>query len=314
MPKTPLSFYLHIIAVAVLVFAVGNWLSSRTPERAEGSPSIISGDSSQASGLTRNDNRESVYERVLRTGTIRCGYHSWEPFLRKDINTGEFSGIYYDYMQGLGRILALKIEWVEDIGFGPHVEALKNDRFDMMCAGDFQNGARSRFIDYTTPILYTTLYAYVRVDDARFDTDLTRANNPEIKIASVEGTSPFVVVNHDFPAAQKITHPEAAELTTPLLDVATGKADLTIANVSVAGGFMTKNPGQLRLVPTPYPVRLFGSSLSLRKDEHELRRMIDAATREMVYSGAIAAIVKKYQTLPDEFLPVAKPYQSQEGQ
>lgn len=252
--------------------------------------------------------KESVYERVLRTGTIRCGYHAWEPFLRKDINTGEFSGIYYDYMQGLGRILSLKIEWVDDVGFGPHVEALKNDRFDVMCAGDYQNGARGRFIDYTIPILYVPLYAYVRTDDMRFDAELARANAANIKISSVEGSTPFIVANRDFPNAQKITHPESSELTMPLVDVATGKADLSIAGANVGGGFMAKNPGQLRLVPTPYPIRLFGSSLSLRKDEHELRRMIDAATREMLYSGEIAAIIKKHQTMPDEFLPVAKPY------
>jgi hypothetical protein len=44
MPKTPLSFYLHIIAVAVIVFAIGNYVSSRTPDRDDGSPSITSGD------------------------------------------------------------------------------------------------------------------------------------------------------------------------------------------------------------------------------------------------------------------------------
>ncbi len=70
MPKTTLSFYLHIIAIAVIVVGLNNYLSSRTPDRAEGSPSIISGDSSSASGLARNDNKETVYDRVMRTGVI----------------------------------------------------------------------------------------------------------------------------------------------------------------------------------------------------------------------------------------------------
>ncbi len=254
--------------------------------------------------------KESVYERVLRTGAIRCGYHVWEPFLTKDINTGVLGGIYYDYLNALGRVLTLKIEWVEETGFGPHVEALKNDRFDVMCAGDYQNGARGRFIDYTIPILYVPLYAYVRTDDMRFDAELARANNSTIKIATVEGTTPFIVANRDFPNAQKITHPESSELTMPLVDVATGKADLSIAGANVGAGYLAKNPGQLRIVPTPQPIRLFGSSLSLRKDEHNLRRMLDAATHELLYSGELEAIIKKHEQYPGSFFRVAKPYAS----
>ncbi len=289
MPKTTLSFYLHIIAVAVIVFAVGNWV----------------GGNKSSSDVQKS---ESVYDRVMRTKTIRCGYHIWEPFLVKDINTGAMSGIYYDYMNQLGEILSLKVEWVEETGFGPHVEALKNDRFDMMCAGDYQNGARGRYIDYTTPILYVALGVYVRADDKRFDKNLAVLNDPKFKLSAVEGTTPFVVGNRDFPNSQKISHPESQDLMAPLMDVAAGKADAAITGLPLGFRYDAANPGVLRQVPLPSPIRLFGSSLSLKQNQVAMQNMINNATRELMYSGAIESIIKKYEKYPGSFNRVAKPY------
>lgn len=39
-------------------------------------------------------NKESTYEREMRTGELRCGYFSWKPAFIKDPNTGEMSGIF----------------------------------------------------------------------------------------------------------------------------------------------------------------------------------------------------------------------------
>ena len=297
MPKTTLSFYLHIIAVAVIVFALGNFFYAHPEERAAAS---VSKDGAQ---------KESVYDRVMRTKTIRCGYHIWEPFLTKDINTGQMSGIYFDYMQQLGEVLSLKIEWVEETGFGPHVEALKNNRFDMMCAGDYQNGARGRYIDYTAPILYVALGIMVRADDKRFDHDISLLNDDGIKLSSVEGTTPFIVGNRDFPKSQKITQPESQDLMIPLMDVAGCKADAAITGLPLAFRFMAANPGKLRQVPMDHPIRLFGSSLSLKQNEVAMQNMINNATRELMYSGAIEAIIKKHEKYPGSFYRVSRPYQ-----
>lgn len=36
----------------------------------------------------------SVYDRIMRTGTIRCGYGLWSVYLNKDPNTGKMGEIY----------------------------------------------------------------------------------------------------------------------------------------------------------------------------------------------------------------------------
>ena len=45
------------------------------------------------------DDKESAYERVIRTGIIRCGYFVWPPFLAIDPNTNKKSGIFFDIVE-----------------------------------------------------------------------------------------------------------------------------------------------------------------------------------------------------------------------
>lgn len=64
---------------------------------------------------------ESVYDRVMRTGTIRCGYLAWKDFIDIDPNTGAMTGIIHDYMDALSRNLGLKLEWTAEVGRGDYV-------------------------------------------------------------------------------------------------------------------------------------------------------------------------------------------------
>jgi hypothetical protein len=74
--------------------------------------------------------QDTVYDRVMKSQTIRCGYGLWSVYLHKDPNTGKMGGIYYDYMEALGKNLGLKIEWTEEVGWGDYIAGLKGDRFD----------------------------------------------------------------------------------------------------------------------------------------------------------------------------------------
>lgn len=252
--------------------------------------------------------RESVYDRVMRTRTIRCGYTIWEPFLTKTPE-GQLSGIYYDYTEGLGKALGLEIDWVEETSFGPHVEGLKMGRFDMMCAGDWPSAARSQYIDYPDPILYVAIMPYAREGDHRFDNNLDAINDRAVRISAVDGSTPFIIANTLFPKAQKVTMPDLTPLSTPMMDVASGKADVAFWSRPNAVTYMAKNPGKMREVTLDQPVRLFASSLAVRKGEEGFRQMITIATRELLFSGAVDKIISRYEPAPNSLYRVAPPYQ-----
>src|SRR6202012_5680823 len=98
--------------------------------------------------------KESAYQRVMRTQTIRCGYVLWTPFLVKDPNSGKLSGVFYDYTEALAKALHLKIEWDEEMGWADFPSALNEGRVDVMCGGSRPNSSRAREIDFVKPILY----------------------------------------------------------------------------------------------------------------------------------------------------------------
>ena len=84
----------------------------------------------RAAGIMGLDQPQTVYDRVMRTKTLRCGYHTWAPYLVKDANSGAMSGIYFDYVEKLAASLNLKVEWAEEVGYGDLITALNGGRID----------------------------------------------------------------------------------------------------------------------------------------------------------------------------------------
>ena len=83
---------------------------------------------SQSGGGVSASTQETTYDRVIRTGTLRCGYAAWYPNLIIDPNTKAKSGISYDVMEEVGRRLGLKVEWTQEAGFGSAEQDLKTGK------------------------------------------------------------------------------------------------------------------------------------------------------------------------------------------
>jgi ABC-type amino acid transport substrate-binding protein len=308
MPKTPLSFYLHIIAVAVIVFAVGNYVSSRTPDRAEGSPSIISGDSSAA---PRNDNRESVYDRVMRTGVIRCAYATMTPALSKDVNTQELSGYSYDLMQEIGRRLGLKIEWAEETPYSLMVESLQSKRVDVFCAPTGLNVHRAKFTLATEPFFYAPLFLAARTQDERFNAnDTKRVNTEDIRLLVIDGDIAETIALNNFPKASRVAMPQMTDWPTMLQNVVSKKADVVIVEPYTFAQFDKNNPGQLRVINKSEPAITLPVGFPVNRDEPQLKYMLDMALKEIINEGFMQATLKKYFDNPNDYVfMTATPYQ-----
>ena len=48
---------------------------------------------------------EPIYERIMKTGTIRCGYINWWPAELRDPNTGQMKGYVVDYFNEMAKAL-----------------------------------------------------------------------------------------------------------------------------------------------------------------------------------------------------------------
>jgi ABC-type amino acid transport substrate-binding protein len=263
-----------------------------------------------AAKTTQSDAARKIltYDRVIKSRVIRCGYDIWPPIIIQDLNTTKLSGIFYDYMEFIGRNLSLKIEWVSGTTYANYFEELDYGRIDAMCAGVWPIGTAIAAVDFTDPLYYIAINAYVRDGDTRFDPKLSILNNPTFTIADIDGLVPARIAAQDFPNAKTLSLPQTTPASDMLLSVANGKADITFTDALTAGDFVKNNPGKLRQVPLTNPVRIFGNTIAVGKGNEAFLRMLNNATQELQNSGAVDRILDQYEPYPNSFQRIAKPY------
>ncbi len=259
--------------------------------------------------LTTQVAKESAYDRVMRTHTLRCGYVVYESALMKDPNTGVFSGIIYDITELLGKRAGLKIEWAEEVSFGSMIEGLKTGRYDALCINGWNSGGYSAFLSQTIPLYYSALDAYTWKGNNRFDHNLGAINDPSVKISAIDGTATKVIADQNFPNATQLTMPQTTDYITALVNVAEKKADVTFIERHAASMFMGKNPDKIQRVIKDTPIRYYANGLQMDIGENKLLAMFNMTLEEMLGSGDIDVILDRYRKDdPSSFLPVAKPF------
>ncbi|MDD2326016.1 MAG: transporter substrate-binding domain-containing protein [Alphaproteobacteria bacterium] len=245
---------------------------------------------------------ESVYDRVMRTGTIRCGYTPYSVGFIKDPNTGAFSGIYYDVVNELAKNLQLKVEYVEELGWGEQVAALESNRFDMMCSPTSLNAGRTRAADFSIPLYYSPVELWVRKDDSLAQAPLENFNKPEVKISVLDGEQTSTFARNYFPQAQPVSLPQSASFSELMLQVTMKKADVTLAEPFAVYEFMEANPDALQKVNLPKPLITVPNVILIKRDQFAFKEMIDNALRELFNTGFMDKAITKYEKYPNSYL------------
>jgi ABC-type amino acid transport substrate-binding protein len=281
MPKTPLSFYLHIIAIAVIVFAAGHFLLSSRAER-----SGVEGSATK---------QETAYERVMRTKILRCGYFIEPPFTMVD-GSGTKSGIAADLITQIAAEIGLRIEWTQEINLATMTEDLEYKRYDAVCGGLFIL-TRSGRIDYTAPFAKTALHGYVRADDVRFDRLISDVDWPSIKISGMDGEGATAAARKILPQAQLEILPQNAQIAEMLLSVSSGKTDIAFVIPGVFKNFDMNNPGLLKQAGLDRPLYVYNFAFGLPVEEPGLKRLLDIAIAQRQVSGELEQLIRKYDAV-----------------
>jgi ABC-type amino acid transport substrate-binding protein len=251
--------------------------------------------------------KESVYDHVIRTGTIHCGYFLWPPFLEKDVNTSKMSGLSYDIMEEIGKQMSLKIDWTEEVNFASMFEGFTNGRYDMICGPMSPTPARARASDFTITLFYTAYDLYVGANDTRFDKDRAALNDPAHKFAGLDGEFTAIIAQEDYPRATYISVPQLSDASQLLMTLATHKADATVTDPMTADKFIAQNPGKIRRLPGP-PARVLAVAFSIPPGEERFKTMLNLASQSLLDSGFVERVLKKYPKADSTLLRIAKPY------
>ena len=236
----------------------------------------------------------SVYDRVIGSGTIRCGYFSWPPYFMKDPNTGAISGLNYDYMMEIGRVLGLKIDWTEETTPGTAVTGLDTGRYDVMCASLWPDVSRLKNTLMTAPTFFSTDYAVVRKDDPRFDGGRKSFDDPSVTAAVLEGDVTYYLAGELYPKIKLLALPQSADGSQLLASVSSKKADVTFVDKGILADFNRTNGNVLKLATGLPPVRVFPECLAVKRGEVELKLMLDNAIRTINDRGRPAEFIKRY--------------------
>jgi ABC-type amino acid transport substrate-binding protein len=260
-----------------------------------------------ASPETTETKQESVYDRVIKSGTINCGYLVWPPFFDKDANTGKLSGVIYDITESVAKNLSLKVNWKEETGISDFPAALKNNRIDAYCAPIGILAARARASDWVGPVIYGKVSGYVRVDDNRFDADRSKLDDPSVTFSTLDGEASDVLSRTLFPKAKKLQLQQLAASTQLMLNVVDKKADIVLADDATASTFFKSNPGVLKPLPGE-PIGTFGIGMPVGQGEEKFRQMLNWAIFDMQNNGQMEMIFKKYDLDPSVWLRPAHAY------
>ncbi len=238
----------------------------------------------------------SAFDRIIKTGTLRCGYAVWYPNMIVDPNTKQLSGVSHDLMEEIGRRTGIKIEWAQEAGFGSAEQDLRAGKYDMLCADVCFEVRRTKNAWFSRPFYSNPNYLAVRVDDTRFDKDLSLANKPEIKIATYANTIFDSYKNDSFPNAQGVDVSELGADVDTMMALVTKKVDATFNNKISIDRYNEFNGGKIK--STGEPVGYCNGSFMMGQDEAKLKYLIDSAIEEITANGTMAEIMTKY--LPEK--------------
>ena len=253
----------------------------------------------QTSSENKNSNT-AVYDRVLKSGTLRACFLTYPPSCMKDTKTGNMSGIFADVLQKACENLGLKLEWTEEVGWASQIEGLESDRYDIVGSPVWANPTRGKLTTMSIPVYYSGIGVYVRANETRFS-NLDLINSPNVRIGTIDGESADLIARTDFPEAKRVSSPQNTDISQKLLDLATNKCDVVFTEPYYAYEYLRNNPGTIKNIAEANPIRLFGNCYMFKKNEFQLQQMLNVAIQDLINSGYVDKIISKYEPAPHLF-------------
>lgn len=228
---------------------------------------------------------------------INVGYISYAPGFIVDPNTKKMSGITHDILEEIAKRKNININYTTEVTRATLVETLNTNKVAMIASPVRITPEREANADFSTPLYYSPIGAYARVNDMRFDT-LDKINSKETKIIAIDGEGGQVIAKTIFSWATLISLPNTTDLTQLLLEVQSNKADITFVEPIFAYEYIQKNPGKLKNVAEKTPVQKWPNSFMFKQGNKDLQDLINSGILELQQDGTIDKILDNYEPFP----------------
>ncbi len=239
-------------------------------------------------------------ERVVRTNILKCGYGGGNPYFIKNPNTGTISGMYVEIVQEAAKLLSLKIEWTEEVGYAEFAEGLKIGRYDAFCAPIGIVPSRARVSTSAIALAYNPQFVYVR-DDKKSSNSISDYDKKEIKAVTTDGEAFQILTRKFLSNATEISNISMTPPASIFMDVVSGKADVVMHDPVNINMFNKENSGKNKLIPiTDEPVSLTPTTaFTVLPEDTHLLNMMNVAFQTLLDNGKVEEIFMKYGVTPD---------------
>lgn len=261
---------------------------------------LVSGCDRTPQDATTSDSLESVN----KSGRLSAGYIVYPPSLSLDPNGGSLSGIMHDVISLVAQDINVELDYVEESTFATMVRDVDKPNVHIIVSGIWPTGSRARFAEFSDAVYYSVVKAYVRGGDSRFDGDLGKLASSQYIIATLDGEASAIIASEDYENAPTVSLGQEAQVSQLLLQVESGKADITFVEPAIAMEYLRSNPGAIQEVKGVPPVRAFPNTFLLQKGDAKLLSTINTTLQGLHNNGAIAKVISRYDPEGKLFLLV----------
>ncbi len=252
------------------------------------------------------DAQDSVLQKIQKTKVIHAGYIPYPPFVIVDPNTRKLSGYFIELMDEIVARMGpgIKVQY-EETTWGTMVVGVQSGKFDIVVSGIFSTIPRAMQVTFSRPVLLVGLSAVSRADDKRFKTaeDLAK---PNLVVAVTAGEVGHSYAQQYLPKAKLIVM-DTPDITRPMLEVLSGRADIGIADSMSVFNFVEAHKGKVNNIFAERPLYLYGTGLMLPRDL-QWKDFIDQAIDFLEYSKVLASLEKKYKKGTTEWISLKPNY------
>jgi polar amino acid transport system substrate-binding protein len=279
-----LAVFLSVIAIALATIA---WRSPAT---------IGSNSSSAAAG-------GGTLTRALRDQKVRVGVVPYAPIVVIDPATKRPSGHAVDVMDAIGKAGGFAVEY-EVVDWSTMNAALASGKIDAVVSSIFKNPVRAKEFTFTAPTMYFGLSGIVRANDSTVQTaaDLTK---PGLKVAVLAGEAGQEYVKRFMPKAE-VTVLTGSDLTIPMMEVVSGRAQLAFGDLATTRRFVSNNKA-VRDVFANDPLNVSAAGFMVRRDDPAWVDFLNAGIENLLLSGELDRLEEQYNK-DGIWIPVKKPW------
>lgn len=254
----------------------------------------------------------SVRDQIVQTGKIRVGYINVTNGFNVDPKTKEKSGIFVEVIEEMAKNMGLKVEYVEEVGWGTMIAGLQTKRYDMIASPTWPNSNRAKQATFSNPVYFSGIGIWVRQNENRFapTENWASINKAEIKIGAFDGSTGEKIAQTMFPNAKIVSYPEGSGEGQIFLDVTSGKVDVFFEEGAKGFAFVKNNPGKVKNIAAEQPVKIFPNVFILPAGDFKMKEMIDTALDEVVNNGHVERAIRKFEPAPNTYYRVALPYRA----